>query len=806
MAEGLEAGRTGHPLRAAALPFAVALALIVAAGLFAERHIREMAERDLRLAVHAGVEAAARRLETETDARLAALERMGAGLASDVPSRAFASAAADPALSGALAVAGTMPGLPAPLATGGALVSRLADLLADGGLSGSGAAPLDDLPGAALVIWNAETPARVAAAFDLAMLAGAQTPPLALGLAAAGAAPEMAADAAAGGPVQRRVRLAGTTLTLAALPAAGWTVRPPALWTGRLAMLAASLLILGPILRAQRLVAERQRNTRALREREAELDRLSQRLGLALDASKVGVWDFNIDSDELVWDDRMDELYALPRDGRSRVYEDWKRRLHPDDLARAEREFDEAIRVTGRYNSDYRLRLPDGSTRHIRAIGARYAAPDGTSRIVGVNWDVTADVLRSAELEAKRLEAEAASIAKSQFLATMSHEIRTPMNGILGMLDLMLRSSLTPEQARQASIARDSARHLLAILNDVLDFSKLEAHQVVLQNAPTDVAQVARDVVTLLSAGVEPRRLVLRLDIAPDLPRWLSCDATRLRQVLINLIGNAIKFTETGSVDVGLRFEPDPEIRGETDAGGRLRVAVRDTGIGIAREAQHKLFQRFVQIDGSDSRARGGTGLGLAISRQLVELMGGTIAVESAPGQGSTFRFAITAIPCDAPAAAPQRQRGAPPAPFDVALPARILLAEDNRTNQHILSAYLALAGHSVRIVEDGHQAVAAAASEPFDLVLMDIQMPELDGVAAARRIRALDGCRSRVPIIARTAHAIEGYREACLAAGMTDHVTKPVSPDALLAAIARVMARERPAQTTLPDADTGPS
>jgi signal transduction histidine kinase/CheY-like chemotaxis protein len=482
----------------------------------------------------------------------------------------------------------------------------------------------------------------------------------------------------------------------------------------------------------------------------------------------------------------MDELYGLPRDGRARVYGDWRSRLHPEDLARAEREFDEAIRITGRYNSDYRLRLPDGTVRHIRAIGALYSDPDGTSKIVGVNWDVTADVLRNAELDAKRLEAEAASIAKSQFLATMSHEIRTPMNGILGMLDLLLRSNLTSDQAQRAEIACDSARHLLAILNDVLDFSKLEAHQVVLQLAPTDVARVARDVITLLSAGVEPRRLLLRLDIGPGLPAWLRCDAARLRQVLINLVGNAIKFTEAGSIDVILRFEPG----GTAEAEGRLTVAVRDTGVGIAREAQRKLFQRFVQVDGSDSRSRGGTGLGLAISRQLIELMGGTIGVESAPGQGSTFRFTIRAAPCAAPeSVAPERRRSQRIAPIATTVPARILLAEDNRTNQQILSAYLALAGHSVHLVENGRRAVEAATAERFDLVLMDIQMPELDGVAAARHIRAIDGPGGQVPIIALTANAMDGDREEYIAAGMTDYVTKPITPDALFAAIARAIA-----------------
>ncbi len=581
-------------------------------------------------------------------------------------------------------------------------------------------------------------------------------------------------------PVTRDLAVPGVDWRLAAAPREGWTTDFRGRWLVRSLTVLAALLLAGPMLRTRRLVEERQRHIADLNDREAQLARLSRRLGLALDASQVGVWDYDITSGALVWDGRMDELYALPHDGRARRYADWRNRLHPGDLARAEAEFRAAIEGDGRYVSDYRLKLPGGDARHIRAIGAVFAEPDGAHRIVGVNWDVTADVERSAELDAKRREAEAASVAKSQFLATMSHEIRTPISGVLGMLDLVLREDLSPRQRERAGVARDSARHLLTILNDILEFSRLEAQSVALEPAPVSLRALIGDAAALLGAAAAERGVALSTAIDPATPDWLMCDPTRLRQVVLNLVGNALKFTDAGRVDVEARYLPG---RG----GGVLDVAVRDTGIGIPEADRARLFQRFVQVDGSPGRRRGGAGLGLAISRQLVELMGGEISVESEPGCGSTFRFWAPAAPCAAPAPAPEARdagaRTAAPAPL------RILLAEDNVTNQQILSAYLTMAGHRVRLAADGAEAVEALSETRFDLVLMDVQMPGMDGLTATRRIRALPGPARTIPIVALTANAMRGDREACLAAGMTDYLAKPVAAEALYAAIARAAA-----------------
>ncbi len=780
---------------ASLLPTAAAVLVIVAAGLLAERLLGALAHAHSRARVQAEADAFAARLDGALAAQLRGLALiegvlLGAGLPDAAGfARLAAPHLADPSLravaahapDGRARVSPARGALGAELAALAAappagLVARLAPgpgsptlLVAAGGAGGgprtAAALDLHALSGLATATATADDPGR---RIDIALVAGpASAPRLLLG----------DARALNGAPVTRDLAFPAAELRLAAAPRGGWTAGFPGRWPIRLVTALAALLIAGPMLRTRRLVAERQRHIADLNDREAELARLSRRLGLALEASQVGVWDFDLAGGALVWDSRMNDLYGLPGDGRPRRYADWRGRLHPDDLARAEAEFRDAIEGDGRYASDYRLALPCGGARHIRAIGAVFAAPDGSRRIVGVNWDVTADVEGRAELDAKRREAEAASVAKSQFLATMSHEIRTPMSGVLGMLDLMLRDELGAAQRDRAGIARDSARHLLAILNDILEFSRLEAQSVALDPVPVNPRALLGDVAALLCAAAAERGVALGTTVDPATPDWLTCDPTRLRQVLLNLVGNALKFTDAGRVDVALTWRPD--------GGGALEVAVRDTGIGIPEADRARLFQRFVQVDGSAARRRGGAGLGLAISRQLVELMGGGIGLDSAPGPGSTFRFWTPAPACAAPDApdAPREPAGLAPAPA----PLRILLAEDNATNQKILSAYLTRAGHSVRLAANGHETLDALARGPFDLVLMDIQMPGMDGIAATRRIRALPGPLAAIPIIALTANAMVGDREAYLAAGMTTYLSKPVAPEALHAAIARV-------------------
>ena len=387
-----------------------------------------------------------------------------------------------------------------------------------------------------------------------------------------------------------------------------------------------------------------------------------------------------------------------------------------------------------------------------------------------------------ADLTRARDAAEAMSRAKGQFLANMSHEIRTPMNGILGMTELALASDLSDEQRQYIELAHASAEALLTVINDILDFSKVEAGRLDLSLAPTDVAAVVADALQVVAMTARSRGLTLASDVGANVPSHVLADAGRLRQVLVNLLGNAVKFTADGGVDLTVRAERPTEDGAPTP----LTFAVRDTGIGIPRDQQGAIFDEFVQADGSTSRKYGGTGLGLAIAKRLVELMGGRITVESTPGAGSTFRFTIpVAVTHVAPAAstfaADAASADKPAAPVAPGL--RVLVADDNPVNQRLLTALLERQGHSVVVVADGREAAVVSARGQLDLVLMDLQMPGFDGETATRAIRAAERGRpqaGRVPIVGVTADAVEVVRRRCLDAGMDDVLGKPVSASEL--------------------------
>jgi signal transduction histidine kinase/CheY-like chemotaxis protein len=519
------------------------------------------------------------------------------------------------------------------------------------------------------------------------------------------------------------------------------------------------------------------RGRRAIAERDAELAAMTWRLDFALEASEVGFWDVDLEADRLTWDDRAQALFGVsPRAGYFSEA-DWIGAIHPEDRERARATADTAVARGERFVSDYRVLWPDGQVRHLRDMAAFHVAPDGTRRLSGLVWDVTTDKERARELEQRRREAEAATVAKSNFLAAISHEIRTPLAGVIGMLELMLAEPLPPAQGKRARIADSSARTLLQLLNDVLDFSKLEAAAVALHPVPVRPAELIREVTDLMTARATQKGLALVCSVAPDMPDSLMLDPVRVRQVLTNIVSNAIAFTETGRVAVAAHFQRGP-------GGEALAVTVEDTGPGIPAADRERIFERFVQADSSFSRRAGGTGLGLAIARQLVELMGGTITVDSVEGEGSRFRFTVAAPRALAPAVAPPRLEASVPPP-----PLRILVAEDNPTNRYLIEALLAPGGHSVTVVPDGAAAVEAVGAEPFDLVLMDVQMPRMDGPTATRAIRALPGPAGSIPIVALTASVLPGDRERYAAAGMTDYVAKPIDRAALHAALARAAA-----------------
>lgn len=659
-------------------------------------------------------------------------------------------------------------------------------------------------------------------------------------------------------------------------------------------------------------VSDKKQANRALMERQTQLEMARERMALAAKAGGVGIWDFNLVDGALAWDEQMFELYDVATDEFTAGLSDFEGSLHPDDKDRVMEAVRMAIEGEKPYNTEFRIiQRKSREVRHLRGMAKVLYDDDGKPlRMVGTNWDVTKQVQQRHRLVHLAEVARQASDAKTSFLANVSHEMRTPLNGILGMASLLVESRCLPQEEHSSmEIILKSSKTLLSVINDVLDFSKVEAGQLELENVEFDLRETLHTLGCLMLVKAEEKHLQFTCTADSKLPSFLVGDPERLHQVLLNLTGNAIKFTETGSVEV----EAEVESRTEDEAAVTFRVT--DTGVGVAQSEQQNIFERFTQADPSVTRKFGGTGLGLAISKYLVELMGGKLDMESTEGEGSSFWFTVsfkvrpfekpasatlsgrhilvaspseklvldltemlsswgavvlkasdgdearvclghehapdvaiidTEVPgidliefaqsirvderlhriplvvlfplgrkrpgdverlCDAvhfrppnPSklfnslarvfddgkAAPQLKKERP-AKLLVDASTRILLVEDNTINQLVVQRMLKQLNLSAQVASNGLEALERLNANRYDLVLMDVQMPEMDGLEATRRIRAHTNKNlAAIPIIAMTAHARAEDREECLRAGVNEYVTKPITFERLVDVITR--------------------
>ncbi|MDQ0464862.1 PAS domain S-box-containing protein [Caulobacter ginsengisoli] len=491
---------------------------------------------------------------------------------------------------------------------------------------------------------------------------------------------------------------------------------------------------------------------------------------LLRNAAGIFTWKFNPDTGIYLVDADL-PAQTTPGGPGSRVLsaDQMGAEIHKDDRADMWTAFATTLATGEPQVIEYRHQVEGGPVARLRAAWRGLRRLDsGKWEILGITQDVTEVAeARDAAREGERA-AQAAAEAKSQFLANMSHEIRTPMNGVLGVLHLLKGEALSADGRRLLEEAVGCGQMLAELLNDVIDFSKVEAGHLELHPEPVEAGILLTSVADLLRPQAESRGLWLRAIAQPDLG-WVDIDPVRLRQILFNLIGNAVKFTLEGGVEVRLSHR---------DA--RLRIEVQDTGVGISETAQAGLFQRFHQADGSTTRRFGGSGLGLAITRRLADLMGGEIGFASEAGSGSTFWVELAAPRVAGRAASPSETG-------DLLEGLSVLVVDDNATNRLIATRMLENLGAQVQTAEDGAEALAAAGQVGFDLIFMDIQMPVMDGMEATRHIRALPAPLCQIPIIAMTANALAHQVQSYLAAGMNASVAKPLSPAALIATIARL-------------------
>ena len=538
-------------------------------------------------------------------------------------------------------------------------------------------------------------------------------------------------------------------------------------------------------------ISEQKALIESLQKANALEEEKSRRLKLAVKSAKIGFWDLNLETNALQWDAGMFEIYGSDPDTFQSSFEDWSKLVHEDDLEGAVNAIDETLKGNVIFDSEFRItNASSGEERYIKANAQVIHTMDKTpSRLVGVNIDITDEKKYIKKQEELAQLAREASQAKSQFLASMSHEIRTPLNGVIGMLGLLQQDDLSEDTMTKVKVADRSAHTLLALINDVLDLSKIEDGSMNVENITFSLDHTVSTITDIFQFPISEKEL--HFNVQKDYPTGLNIvsDPVRLRQIIVNLISNAIKFTEKGEIGFFIEVVQEHNI-------AHLNIKVKDTGIGIPKELHEKLFLRFTQADASTTRKFGGTGLGLAITKNLIELLGGEISLESEVGIGTEFTLSFP-IQINESHVTDQEEDAQSARKIELdsdLLPelGHILVVEDNRVNQMVISAQLKNHCQELTIAENGQEAIEMmqANEDTFDMILMDCEMPLMDGYKATELIREgkAGGNYHAIPIIALTAKAYKEDRDRCFEVGMNGFVAKPIDVNELLNEMYRLL------------------